>query len=43
VENEERVVENSIEGATLYIKTEQGNGFVMEYRLTVEDGGSRRS
>lgn len=39
VENEEKVVVSRFDGATLYIKTEQGDGSVMEYRMSLEDDG----
>jgi hypothetical protein len=39
VELDEKVLESKLERGMLYIKTEQGDGSVMEYRMTVEDGG----
>jgi hypothetical protein len=39
VENEEKVLESKAEGATLYFKTEQGDGSVMEYRMSLNDDG----
>jgi hypothetical protein len=39
VENEEKVIESKLENGVLYFKTEQDNGFLMEYRLSLEQGG----
>ena len=39
VEHEEKVLESKLENGVLYFKTEQDNGFLMEYRLTLEQGG----
>lgn len=39
VENDEKVLESKLNGSTLSIKTEQADGSVVEYRMTLEDGG----
>ena len=39
VENEEKVIESKLENGVLYFKTEQDHGFLMEYRLSLDQGG----
>jgi hypothetical protein len=39
VELDEKVLESKLEGKVLHFKTEQSDGSVMEYRMTLQDGG----
>lgn len=39
VENEEKVLESKLENGVLSFKTEQADGSVMEYRMSLDQGG----